>query len=103
MPGKNTAKPKSSAGESGLNAETTSVGQTPDHSMNPDESSVAAVELPHKETTSAEKAWRKTEIESDSTLKAFTELFGDGSAEEDEGPSPPRHEPIDVDKDNEDK
>ncbi len=78
MPGKKATKPKSSAGESGLNVESTSGGQTPDHSMNPDESSVAAVVLPRKETTSEEKdekAWRKIEIASDSTLKAFTELF----------------------------
>ena len=92
MPGKNN-KPKSSAGESGLSTETTSGGQAPDHSMNPDESSVAAVVLPRKELTTDE---------GDAAIKAFNELYGTGN------PSPPRHEPInvendDADKDNEEK
>jgi hypothetical protein len=103
MPGKKTTKPKSSAGESGLNTETTSGGQAPDHGMNPNESSVAAVALPHKECSSEEKAWRATELATNVHLKAFTELFGDGSPEENEDPPPPHHEAIDVDKDNEDR
>jgi hypothetical protein len=103
MPGKKTPKSKPATGESGLNTETTSGGQAPDHGMNPDESSVAAVELPRKETTSEEEAWRATELASNSTLKAFTELYGDTPPEEDKDPLPPQHEAIDVDKDNEDK
>ncbi len=95
MPSKKIMKPKSSAGESGLNTEATSEGQAPDHDMNPDGSSVAAVVLPRKEPTAEEKAFPE--------LKAFTELFGDSSTEENEDPPPPHHGAIDVDKDNEDK
>jgi hypothetical protein len=89
MPGKNN-KPKSSAGEPGLNTETTSGGQNPDHSMNPEDSSVAAGQLPRQET-SAEKG--------DAALKAFEDLYGD-DAEKGDVPHP---DAIDVDKDNEEE
>ncbi len=90
MPGKNN-KPKSSAGESGLSTDTTSGGQTPYHSMNPEESSVAAKRLLRQETP--------TEMQ-DAALKAFDDLYGssDGLPAQD-----PHAEATDVDKDNEDK
>jgi hypothetical protein len=103
MPSKKTPKTKSSAGESGLNTETTSGGQAPGQSKNPGESSVTAVTLPHQETTTEMKAWRTTELATDPVMRAFTELYGDDLPEEKENPLPPNHEAIDVDKDNEDK
>ncbi len=57
--------------------------------MNPDESSVAAGELPRKET--------QVEKE-DAAMKAFDELFG-----ADLDPLPKPSEAIDVDKDNEEE
>ncbi len=93
MPGKNN-KPKSSAGESGLSKETTSGGQTPDHRMNPDESSVAAGELLRKETP--------LEKGNEAAMKAFDELYGeDGLPAQD--PLPRHPEAIDVEKDNEEE
>ncbi len=84
---KNRTKP--SAGESGLSTETTSGGQTSDHSMNLDESSVAAGALPRQETP-AEKG--------DAVLKAFDELYGG-----DIDPLPKDSGAIDVDKVNEEE
>ena len=89
MPGKQTPKSKSSAGESGLRTETTSGGQAPGQNMNPGESSVAVVTLPRQETTK--------EVE-DAAINAFDELYGTGT-----DTSLLQNEAIDVDKDNEDK
>ena len=72
--------------------------------MNPGESSVAAGVPPGLGTTSEEKAWRAAEFATNVTLKAFTELYGDETPEEKEGPLHPNHEAFDVEKeDNEDK
>ena len=91
MPGNKTTKPKSSAGESGLNTETTSEGQAPDHRMNPEQSSVAAPKLPDQETPAEMPE-----------IKAFEALFGDSP--EEQRTEDPHHETIDVEKeDNEDK
>ena len=92
MPGKTTTKPKSSAGESGLSTETTSGGQSPDHSMNPEQSSVAAPKLPGDDA------------DIPAECKAFEALFGDSPDEQ--NTEDPHHETIDVeqeDKEDEDK
>ena len=65
MPGKKT-KTKPPAGNSGLTTETTSEGQTPDHTMSTDASSFAAGELPRQETQNEEN---------DAALEAFSELY----------------------------
>jgi hypothetical protein len=90
MPGKDN-KPKSSAGKSGLSTDATSGGQTPDHSVNPEESSVAAVQLLRQETPKDMQ---------DAALKGFDDLYGssDGLPAQN-----PHAEAIDVDKDDEDK
>ena len=91
MPGKKTSKPKSSAGESGLNTETTSGGQAPDHRMNSEQSSVATPKLPGQETP-----------EEMLELAAFEALLGDSPPQQEI--KDPLHESIDVEKeDNEDK
>ncbi len=93
MPSKKN-RTKSSAGESGLVTETTSGGQTPDQSMNPEESSVAAGELPRQETPT-EKG--------DAAIKAFDDLFGSSDGLPALDPPPLHSEEIDVDKDNEEE
>ena len=91
MPSKKTTKPKSSAGEPGLNTEITSEGQAPDHRMNPEQSSVAAPKLPGQETPAEMPE-----------IKAFEALFGDSPDEQ--NTEDPHHETIDVkQEDKEDK
>ena len=85
MPGKKTAKPKPSAGESGLNTETTSGGQAPEHRMNSEQSSVATPKLPGRET-----------LEEMPELAAFEALFGNSPVEQ--STEDPPHESIDVGK-----
>ncbi len=64
MPGKKN-KTKTPAGNPGLTPETTSEGQTPDHTMSLNASSVAAGELPRQETQADE---------GDAAIKAFDDL-----------------------------
>ncbi len=94
MPGKETLNAKSSAGESGLNTETTSEGQAPDQNMNPGESSVTAVALPQQGLTPEEN-------QDADLIKAYVDLYGGLDGPPEQGP---HHEPIDVEKeDNGDK
>jgi hypothetical protein len=87
MPSKtNKTKAKPPAGNPGLTPETTSKEQNPDHNMNPNESSVAAGELPRHETQTDE---------SDSALKAFDELYDDTPDDwTAKDPPPPQSEEI---------
>ena len=95
MPGKTTPKPKSSAGESGLNTETTNERQAPDNRMNPEQSSIAAPKLPGDDA------------DIPAECKAFEALFEDSP--EEQKTEDPHHDPIDVeqednvDKDNEEE
>ncbi len=91
MPGKRI-KTKPPAGNPGLTPETTSEGQTPDHTMSPNASSVAAGELPRQETQADE---------GDATIKAFDDLFDMSDDQTAKDPPPPRHEDLTIEEDNE--
>ncbi len=84
MPGKRI-KTKPPAGNPGLTPETTSEGQTPDHTMSPNVSSVAAGELPRQETQAEE---------SDAAIKAFDDLFDMSDDQTAKDPTPPQTEDL---------
>ncbi len=93
MPPRRT-KTKSPGGYSGLVTETTSEGQTPDQTMNSDESSVAAVELPHQETPAEQ---------GDAAIKALDDLFDTSNELPALDPLPLHSEDLTVDVDNEEE
>jgi hypothetical protein len=95
MPGKRI-KAKPSAGNPGLTPETTSDGQTLDHTMSPNASSVAAGELPRQETQADE---------GDAVIKAFDDLFDMSDDQTAKDPPPPHHddEDLTIEEDNEEE